>query len=103
MLDGISTLSPQVLIPLAIGVGVCLLVLPKGVNAAYQKQYSVISHAVLGIVAATTVTILPSFYTDIVNILLYLACIAGGAAFSYFIGRACSRLSASRKVSEQKA
>lgn len=100
MLDGISKLSLEVLIPLGIGVGACLLILPKGVSAAYRRHHAVISHAILGIVAATTVSIFPSFHTSIPNILLNLACIAGGAVFSYLIGVACSRLSASRKLPE---
>lgn len=92
MLDGIVKFSPEVLIPLAIGVVICLLTLPKGVDAAYKRFYSVISHSILGIVAATTVMIIPSFHTETTNILLYIACIVGGSVVSYFLSNACERL-----------
>jgi putative membrane protein len=92
MLDGISRLSPQVLFPLAVGVGICLISLPKVVHAAYQKRHAVISHSVLGIVAATTVMIVPKFPGNAVYIAFYVVCILGGAAASYYIGRVCANL-----------
>ena len=92
MLDGIVKFSPGVLIPLALGVVLCLLTLPKVVDAVYKRFYSVISHSILGIVAATTVMIIPSFHTQTVNIVLYVACIIGGAVASYFLSNACERL-----------
>lgn len=92
MLAGIAKFSPKVLIPLAIGVVLCLFTLPKGVDAAYKRFYSVISHCILGIVAATTVMIIPSFRTGTMNIIIYIACIIGGAVTSYFLSHACERL-----------
>ena len=103
MLDGISSFSVKVLIPLAAGAGLCLAVLPRGVNAAYERFYSSISHCVLGIVAATTVMIFPDFRTGAVNLILYAVCIIGGAAVSYIISKACSNLECSPEPSEKTA
>lgn len=55
MLEGISGLDMRVLIPMAIGMAVCVLLLSKVVGCAYKKHYSAVSHGVLGIVAATAV------------------------------------------------
>lgn len=103
MLDGISSFSVKVLIPLAAGAGLCLAVLPRGVNAAYERFYSSISHCVLGIVAATTVMIFPDFRTGAVNLILYAVCIIGGAAVSYIISKACSNLECSPEPLEKTA
>lgn len=92
MLDGIAKLSLNVLLPLAVGVGFCLLLLPKVVHAAYRRHHTVISHSVLGIVLATTVMIFPSFQASTAHIVVYIACIIGGAIASYYIGRVCSHL-----------
>ncbi len=94
MLAGIAKLSPTVLIPLAIGVVLCLLVLPKAVDAAYKRFYAIISHCILGIVAATTVMIIPSFRIPVGDIILYIICIIGGAITSYLLSNACERLKA---------
>ena len=92
MLAGIAKLSLEVLIPLAIGVALCLFTLPKVVDAAYKRFYSVISHSILGIVAATTVMIIPSFQIETGDIVIYIACIIGGAVASYFLSNTCERL-----------
>lgn len=60
MLEGISHLSIPVLLPLGIGAGACLLLLPRAVTAAYRRWYAQASHAVLGIVVASAVMILPA-------------------------------------------
>lgn len=103
MLDGIAALSLKVLFPLAIGVIICLTILPKGVNAAYKRFYSVISHSVLGIMAATTVMILPDFRVGITDLMIYALCIIGGAVGSYFISRACSKLEYTQNLTENAA
>ena len=92
MLDGIASLSPGVLLPLAAGVGLCLLLLPKGVDAAFKKYDSILSHGILGVVAATTVVILPPLPGGVGEGVLYLLCVAGGAAATFWIGKACSQL-----------
>lgn len=92
MLDGIARLSPGVILPLAAGAFLCLLILSKAVNAAFQKYNSVISHCILGIVVATTVMIVPSFPEDGREVLLYIACIVGGSIASYFLSTVCGKL-----------
>ena len=89
MLDGISGLDLGVIIPLAIGIVVCVMLLSKAVNAAYKKYYGIISHAIIGVVAATTVMIFPDWNTFGIG---QIICIVCGAFVSYAFTRICDRL-----------
>lgn len=91
MLKGISTFDFAVLIPMGIGMLLCVVLLSKAVGYAYKKQYSIVSHCVLGIVAATAVMILPAWEgigTAALN-LLYIIC---GGAVSYGFTCMCDRI-----------
>lgn len=82
MLDGISGLNFGVLIPMAIGMAACVIGLSRTVNSAFEKHFSAISHALLGIVAATAVMILPEwrgFGAMLINLLF----IVGGFIISW--------------------
>ncbi len=93
MLDGISALSMPVLIPLAIGAGACLLALPRAVNAAFDRWYSQLSHAIIGIVIASTVTIIPmEMFDSAKSILLGVMYIVLGAVVSFFLTKLCNKL-----------
>ena len=89
MLDGISGLDFGVIIPLVIGIIVCVMLLSKAVNAAYKKYYGIISHAIIGVVAATTVMILPDWNTFGIG---QVICIVCGALVSYAFTRICASL-----------
>ena len=89
MLDGISRLDFGVIIPLVIGIIVCVMLLSKAVNAAYKKYYGIISHAIIGVVAATTVMIFPNWSAVGVG---QIVCIICGALLSYAFTRICARL-----------
>lgn len=92
MLDGISHLSLYTLIPLGVGMGACLLILPRFVNKAYEKHYSVISHTIFGIVIATMVMILPDLNSFKNALFLNVGCIVGGALLSFILSLICSKL-----------
>ncbi len=100
MLNGIAHFSLNVIVPLAVGMALCLIALPKLVNKAFEKSYSVISHAILGIIAATTVMIIPDFNIGFINIIIYILCIAFGAVTSYILSKACARLASPQKEQE---
>lgn len=98
MLAGISGLDMKVLIPMAIGMGACILLLSKAVGFAYKKKHSIVSHGVLGIVAATAVMILPyqvgSLSEGIINVLFIL----GGAVVSFGLSHVCNKLKTKYKA-----
>lgn len=88
MLKGISSFDIGVVVPIGIGMVVCVVLFSNAVHFAYQKCYSVISHGILGIVAATAIVILP-FQEMTIG---YAACGMGGAAVSYLLGSICQEL-----------
>ncbi len=89
MLDGISCLDMGVIIPLAIGIVMCVLLLSKAVSVLYKKHYGAISHAIIGVVIATVVMILPDWNTIGFG---QIICIVCGALLSYAFTRICARL-----------
>ncbi len=98
MLEGISSLDFKVLIPMGIGMAACVLLLTKLVNRAYEKHYSIVSHGVLGILAATAVMIIP--FKDMVGGMLVwsILCIILGAAVSYLFTRICNKIKENNKA-----
>lgn len=92
MLEGISGFDFKVLVPMGISMLACILLLSKVVGYAYKKWYSLMSHGVLGIVAATAVMILPfnvsSFGEGVINSLLVI----GGALVSFGFSCLCSKI-----------
>lgn len=94
MLEGISRLNMAVCIPLAIGALVILALLPRLVKAAFARWEATLSHAILGIVLATTVMIFPGMADSVLGWVLYVLCIVCGCAVSYLLGRLCAKLKA---------
>jgi len=92
MLAGISTIDFSVLIPMAVGMGACVLLLSQVVNLAYKKKYALISHGVIGIVIATLIMILPTNWSSAGAIAVNLICIAVGAVLSYLFGIGCDKI-----------
>lgn len=83
MLAGISTFDFSVLLPLGVGMLLCVVLLSKLVERTYKKHYSIASHALLGIVAATTVMLLPQWSGFNLPLLWNFLAIVIGAAVSY--------------------
>lgn len=86
---GVKGRNTNSYISMAVGFAVMLMLLSKAVNAAYNKYYGIISHAIIGVVAATTVMILPDW--NVVGI-GQIICIVCGALVSYAFTRICVRL-----------
>ncbi len=78
--DGIGHFSMSVLIPAGIGVLATLICLSKAINILFEKYYSLAFHAIIGIVIAATVIIIPfeSFMTSLRSGVTNVLCIAIG-------------------------
>ena len=78
--DGIGHFSMSVLIPAGIGVLATLICLSKAINILFEKFYSLAFHAIIGIVIAATVIIIPfgSFTTSLRSGVTNVLCIAIG-------------------------
>lgn len=94
MTEGIAALDFSVLIPLALGVVACLVLLAKLVTYLMNKFHSQISHTILGFVVASAVSVIPfsMFTKGPLAILTAVLCIIGGAAISYFSSVICAKL-----------
>lgn len=92
MLEGISKFDVSVILPVGIGAVACALLLSGVINKALEKFYSIISHCIIGIVAATTVMILPTWSELGQNVFIPIISIVSGAAVSYILSRTCSKL-----------
>ena len=87
--DGIGHLDFSVLIPGGIGAVVTVICLAKAVNALFDHFYSLAFHAIVGIVIAATVMIIPfgSFAASAAQCIVNLVCIAVGVAAALLLDR----------------
>jgi putative membrane protein len=86
MASGISHLDMGVIIPLALGLIVCVLAFAKLVSWLFKKSYAIMYHLILGIVVGSTLAIIPagvSGWTIAVCAALFLF----GAACSYGLAK----------------
>jgi putative membrane protein len=78
--DGIGSFDFGVLIPAGIGALLTVILFAKAVNMLFEKQYSIAFHAIVGVVIAATVMIIPfaSFAASVVSAIINTVCIAVG-------------------------
>ena len=91
MLKGISSFDFSVLIPLAIGMIVCVLLLSKIINSLFMNYYNIISHTILGIVVSTIVMIIPSDFYSLNQFIYSIIMMLLGMIISYCLSKWCSR------------
>ncbi len=84
LLGHIKDLDFGVMIPFVLSVLVVFLLLSKVMKLIFDKYHSVMSHCIIGFVAATTFMILPREEWTPLNILIRVLCILAGGVASYF-------------------
>ncbi len=90
MLEGISEFDMTIIIPMAFGMLLCILSLSKVIGYAYKKHFSIVSHAVIAIAAATVVMIFPTQGKQSLPVtILIILC---SAAVSYILTRICKKI-----------
>lgn len=79
-IEGIGKLNFNILIPSGVGAGITVICFAKAVNYLFEKHYSVAFHAILGIVIAATVMIIPvdSFFASTTSLVANVICIVFG-------------------------
>lgn len=87
--DGIGSLNMQILIPGGIGALVTVILLAKAVNALFDRFYSLAFHAIVGIVIAATVMIIPydSFAVSAGQCIVNIVCLVAGVAAALLLDR----------------
>ena len=78
MVAGIRAVSAQVLLPMGAGIVLVVLLTARLVNYLFKKYYTTAYHAIIGIVLASTVVIIPLHYTGWMQIAVSAACAACG-------------------------
>ncbi|MBE5964805.1 MAG: DUF368 domain-containing protein [Lachnospira sp.] len=79
--DGIGHLDFSILIPAGIGGLATVILFSRAVNSLFEKHYSVAFHAIVGVVIAATIMIIPfsSFIASLVSFTVNLICIVLGS------------------------
>lgn len=77
---GIGHMDFGVLIPGGIGALTTVILFAKAVNSLFEKHYSVSFHAIVGIVIAATIMIIPfgSFTTSVASVVINIVCLTVG-------------------------
>ena len=92
--DAIGSLNFSILIPSGIGAFITVIALAKGVNALFERHYSVSFHAIVGIVIAATIMIIPvSSFITLSSIIINLVCFAVGIVCALLLDKFNSSVS----------
>lgn len=83
-IDGISSLSPSVLFPAMLGALATLLLFPKYITALLNTHHSLLLHAILGIILASTIRTIPAdTFTSLRNFLANLLFLGLGVLMTW--------------------
>ena len=87
--DGIGHLKFAILIPGGIGALVTVILFAKAINLLFDKYYSVAFHAIIGVVIAATVMIIPaaSFIESVLSCIINVLCIAFGVVAALLLDK----------------
>ena len=87
MVEGIVSFDLSVVVPWLCGTGGVVVLLARLVNRLFKTHYAVSSHAVVGIVLASTLIIVPLHYADIPELLSCILFAAVGVMLAHFSGK----------------
>jgi putative membrane protein len=92
--DAIGSLNFNILIPSGIGAFITVIALAKGVNALFERHYSVSFHAIVGIVIAATIMIIPvSSFVTLSSTVINLLCFGVGIVCALLLDKFNSSVS----------
>lgn len=85
-LEGIGRFDPGVILPGGLGAAATLILLSRAAAHLMQRRYSVMFHAIIGVIAAATIVIIPGF-AGVRSALVNAACAAAGAVCALALAR----------------
>lgn len=103
MVTGIANFSPEVIVPMIVGVLLLVLVSARMINYLFKKHYPPAFHMVVGFVIASTVVIIPRTYDGVTDILLCAGCFVLGFVIAWLMDRAGQKLQPSEKETDKPA
>lgn len=86
IMDDVGRLQFATIIPLMLGIAAVAFLFARVVDTLFEKHFSVASHAIIGLVLASTVMIIPTAFAGIGQALLCLLLAAAGFAASWYLG-----------------
>lgn len=91
MLDGISHLRMNVIVPIGIGSIVIVFSLSRAINALFRRYHMMTYHMILGAVLAMVVPIIPLHYAGVWDVVSSVLCAVGGFIASLLINHVSQR------------
>lgn len=86
IMAGVGTLDFGIIIPLMLGIGLVAVLCARFVDRLFERHYGVASNAVVGLVLASTLMIIPRSFADVGEALLCLLVAALGFVAAHFLG-----------------
>ncbi|MEG1559473.1 MAG: DUF368 domain-containing protein [Clostridia bacterium] len=99
MTEGIANLNMGVLIPLIVGLILCIALFARVVNRLFEKKYEVMFSIILGVVISSTITIIP--FSELAlntNLIIYLGAFAIGVVIAYFMDKLSIKYATEEKI-----
>lgn len=87
--EGLGRLRPSVLVPGVLGAVVTIVLLAKAVDRLFERHYSIAFHAIVGVVSAATLVIVPfrDMASSFAALLSDLICLAVGIVLALALDR----------------
>ncbi len=86
IMGGVGDMDLKVIVPLLLGIALVAFVFARLISRLFETHYGVASHAIIGLVLASTLLIIPREYAGLGQGLLCLAIAAAGFAAAWFLG-----------------
>ena len=86
IMSAVGSLDFSVIIPLIAGIALVAVACAKLVNLLFERHFSLASHAIVGLVLASTLMIIPRSYAGATQGLICLALAALGFAAAWYMG-----------------
>ena len=86
IMDDVGWLQLGTVIPLLLGIALVAFLFARVIDSLFNKHFSVASHAIVGLVLASTIMIIPRVYAGLGQILLCLGLAVIGFAGAWYLG-----------------
>jgi putative membrane protein len=93
MMDGLARLDVGMLLSVLPGLAAAVACLARLVSWLFRRHYPLAYHGILGIVAASTLVIIPTVYRGAGEAVLSAACCCGGFLLAWLLSRLDRRIS----------
>lgn len=87
LLAAVTSFDLTVFLLWGVGLVGTVVALAKFVNHLFEKYYALAYHAVVGIVVASTLIIVPTTYESVGSLLISILCAVAGFVTAYFLGK----------------